>query len=166
MGLEKEKIDVEKFIRDTRISEVDLDKAFFEQASLRAYYGALAAERESFANRLETAFESQEALLSRNIRQSLIEQKIKPTEKMIEEIMRSDSKWVKMKNAVYEAQAQATIAKALVQSLVDRRDMLIQLGADRRDESKGQLRMLEIQKDNAALASVRYKAAQALKNSS
>nr|DAI21503.1 MAG TPA: hypothetical protein [Caudoviricetes sp.] len=35
--------------------------------------------------------------------------------------------------------------KALVMSLVDRRDMLIQLGADRRDESKGQLRMLTAQ---------------------
>lgn len=157
MGLEK-KLDVEKFVRDTRISEVDLDKAFFEQSSLRAYYGALAAEYESFANRLETVVEAKEAVLAREIRAQALAENKKLSEKMVEELVRSDPKWIKMKNAVYEAQAQATIAKAFVQSLIDRRDMLIQLGADRRDESKGQLRMLEIQKDNAKLASIRQKA--------
>lgn len=157
MGLEK-KLDVEKFVRDTRISEVDLDKAFFEQSSLRAYYGALAAEYESFANRLETVVEAKEAVLAREIRAQALNENKKLSEKMVEELVRSDPKWIKMKNAVYEAQAQATIAKAFVQSLIDRRDMLIQLGADRRDESKGQLRMLEIQKDNAKLASIRQKA--------
>lgn len=157
MGLEK-KLDVEKFVRDTRISEVDLDKAFFEQSSLRAYYGALAAEYESFANRLETIVEAKEAVIARQIRAQALNENKKLSEKMVEELVRSDPKWIKMKNAVYEAQAQATIAKAFVQSLIDRRDMLIQLGADRRDESKGQLRMLEIQKDNAKLASIRQKA--------
>ena len=157
MGLEK-KLDVEKFVRDTRISEVDLDKAFFEQSSLRAYYGALAAEYESFANRLETVVEAKEAVIARQIRAQALNENKKLSEKMVEELVRSDPKWIKMKNAVYEAQAQATIAKAFVQSLIDRRDMLIQLGADRRDESKGQLRMLEIQKDNAKLASIRQKA--------
>ena len=157
MGLEK-KLDVEKFVRDTRISEVDLDKAFLEQSSLRAYYGALAAEYESFANRLETVVEAKEAVLAREIRAQALNENKKLSEKMVEELVRSDPKWIKMKNAVYEAQAQATIAKAFVQSLIDRRDMLIQLGADRRDESKGQLRMLEIQKDNAKLASIRQKA--------
>lgn len=157
MGLEN-KLDVEKFVRDTRISEIDLDKAFLEQSSLRAYYGALAAERESFANRLETVVDAKEATLARQIRAKALDEGKKLSEKMVEELVRSDPSWIKMKNAVYEAQAQASIAKAFVQSLVDRRDMLIQLGADRRDESKGQLRMLEIQKDNAKLASIRQRA--------
>ena len=158
MELKRPTIDIEKFVNETRISEVDLDKAFFEQSSLRAYYGAMAANFESYANRLKTAFEAREAMMAKKIRAEAAENKIKLSEKMVEELLRSTPEWVRAKNAVYEAQAQADIAKACVQSLVDRRDMLIQLGADRRDESKGQLRMLEIQKENSRLASIRDKA--------
>ena len=138
--------------------KLTLIKLFLNNLHLRAYYGALAAERESFANRLETVVDAKEATLARQIRAKALDEGKKLSEKMVEELVRSDPSWIKMKNAVYEAQAQASIAKAFVQSLVDRRDMLIQLGADRRDESKGQLRMLEIQKDNAKLASIRQRA--------
>jgi hypothetical protein len=38
---------------------------------------------------------------------------------------------------------------------VDRRDMLIQLGADRRDDNKGQMRLLAVQQEEARLRELR-----------
>ena len=70
---------------------------------------------------------------------------------MLENQVKTDPLWFSGKTKVAEARRNSDILKALVMSLVDRRDMLIQLGADRRDESKGQLRMLTAQNEQARL---------------
>lgn len=148
-------IDIEKFIADTRISELDLQKAFLEQSSLRAYYGHKAAQLEAYASKAKMVFECREANLAKRIRKEFAEQGVKVTEKMVDEAVKTSPEWIKAKNAVFVAQAHADVAKACVSSLIDRRDMLIQLGADRRDETKGQLRMMEIQNDNDRISSIR-----------
>lgn len=138
-------IDVEKFIEDTRVSEIHLDECFQKQSSLRAYYGAMAAQYEAKAQKMKTAFEVLEARLFKKYRDDLAATGQKFTEKQIENLVKVDPKWFAGRTKVAEAQRDSDVMKALVMSLVDRRDMLIQLGADRRDESKGQLRMLTAQ---------------------
>lgn len=140
-------LDVEKFIEDTRVSEIHLDECFQKQSSLRAYYGALAAQYEAQAQKMSTAFEVLEAKLFKKYRDEAAANGVKATEKMLENQVKADPAWFSGKTKVAEARRNSDILKALVMSLVDRRDMLIQLGADRRDESKGQLRMLTAQNE-------------------
>ncbi len=144
-------LDVEKFIEDTRVSEIHLDECFQKQSSLRAYYGALAAQYEAQAQKMSTAFEVLEAKLFKKYRDEAASSGVKATEKMLENQVKTDPLWFSGKTKVAEARRNSDILKALVMSLVDRRDMLIQLGADRRDESKGQLRMLAAQSEQARM---------------
>ena len=72
-----------------------------------------------------------------------------------------DPRWIKGKNTVIEAETIASINKSLVISLADRRDMMIQLGADRREEFKGGVRILAEQNERDSLAA---RAAAAFKN--
>lgn len=150
-----ENLDVEKFINDTRVSEVRLDECFQEQSSLRAYYGAQAASYEAHASKMKSVFEFREAQLFKEYRDKFAEEGTKTTEKMIENAVKLDPRWLKARQMLIDAQCQSDVAKAFVSSLVDRRDMLIQLGADRRDDNKGQMRLLAIQQENERLRELR-----------
>ena len=135
-------VDVDQFREDTRVTEINLDKCMIEQAGLRAYYGATAARAEAQAARVKAKFEVVEATLYDHHRKELAKTGEKTTEKMVENAVKLDPRWIKAKNMVIEAETIASINKGLVESLKDRRDMIIQLGADRRDEYKGAARVL------------------------
>lgn len=154
-------VDVDQFRADTRISEATLDTCMIEQNGLRAYYGAQAAQAEAQADRLKAKFDVVEATLYDEHRKALALAGEKVTEKMVENAVKMDRRWIKAKNMVIEAGTIATINKNLVESLKDRRDMIIQLGADRRDEYKGQARVMADQSDRDALRERALRAAQA-----
>lgn len=135
-------IDVDQFRADTRVSEANLDQCMIEQSGLRAWYGAVAARAEAQAARVKAKFEVVEATLYDHHRKELAKSGEKTTEKMVENAVKLDSRWLKAKNMVIEAETIASINKGLVESIKDRRDMIIQLGADRRDEYKGAARVL------------------------
>lgn len=135
-------VDVDRFRDDTRVTEANLDQCMIEQSGLRAYYGATAARAEAQAARVKAKFEVVEATLYDHHRKELAKMGEKTTEKMVENAVKLDPRWIKAKNMVIEAETIATINKSLVESLKDRRDMIIQLGADRRDEYKGAARVL------------------------
>lgn len=151
-------VDVNAFNRDTKLTEATLDNAMMEQAGLRAYYGSQAAQAEAQHARLKVRFEVLEAKLYDEHRKALAASGEKVTEKMVENAVKLDARWLKAKNTVIEAETIASINKSLVGSLADRRDMMIQLGADRREEFKGAARVLEAQGERENLAS-RAKAA-------
>lgn len=135
-------IDVDQFRTDTRVSEANLDQCMIEQNGLRAWYGAVAARAEAQAARVKAKFEVVEATLYDHHRKELAKGGEKTTEKMVENAVKLDPRWLKAKNMVIEAETIASINKGLVESIKDRRDMIIQLGADRRDEYKGAARVL------------------------
>lgn len=135
-------VDPNQFKVDTRISDVELDHCMMEQNSLRAYYGSQAAYAEAQHARIKLKFEILEAKLYDEHRRILLEDGEKVTEKMVENRVKTDPKWFAGKSKVIDAQSIAEINRALVDSLRDRASMLIQLGADRRDEMKGQARTM------------------------
>jgi hypothetical protein len=135
-------IDVAQFKSETAVSDVNLDKCMMEQNSLRAYYGELAARAEAQASRVKVQVEIKEAELYDKHRKSLAATGEKVTEKAVENAVKLDPVWGAIKNRLIEAETIASINKSLVESLKDRRDMIIQLGADRRDEFKGQARVM------------------------
>lgn len=140
-------VDVDQFRRDTRVTEATLDSAMFEQSGLRAYYGTMAANAEAQAARMKAKFEVVEATLYDHHRKQMAASGEKTTEKMVENAVRLDPRWINAKNLLIESETIASINKCLVESLKDRRDMIIQLGADRRDEYKGAARVLAEQQD-------------------
>lgn len=144
-------VDVDQFREDTRVTEINLDKCMIEQSGLRAYYGAQAARAEAQAARVKAKFEVVEATLYDHHRKELAKTGEKTTEKMVENAVKLDPRWIKAKNMVIEAETIASINKSLVESLKDRRDMIIQLGADRRDEYKGAARVLAEQQERDEL---------------
>ena len=151
-------IDVVQFNKDTKLTEATLDACMIEQSGLRAYYGAQAANAEAQHARLKARFEVLEAKLYDEARKSLAASGEKTTEKMVENAVKLNPRWIAGKNAVIEAETIAAVNKSLVASLGDRRDMMIQLGADRREEYKGAARVLA-EKDAAASLKDRAQAA-------
>lgn len=151
-------LDVNRFIEETRVNETNIDDAFQKQSSLRAYYGAVAAEKDLLAARCKLAIDVTEAKLYKQYRDQAVAEGVKTTEAMLTAQVKGDPSWAEVKRLYIEAQAQADIARSLVASLADRRDMLIQLGADRRDESKGSMRMMAAQAEADRLARIREQA--------
>lgn len=153
-------IDVEKFNDETKVSEVNLDNCMMQQASLRASYGANSARAEAQADRTKIQVEIAEAKLYDKHRKLLLaDPTIKVTEKMVENAVRLDEAYGRIHNRLIEAESIAALNKHIVESLKDRRDMIIQLGADRRDEYKGQARIMAKEDERADLQARALRAA-------
>lgn len=148
-------LDVTQFIKDTRIDPVDLDDAFIKQSSIRAYWGAIAAEAEAKAVRAKMARDSKEALVSKKYRDDAAVTGAKLTEKALDSMVKLDPEYIKACHEFVDADLQANIARSFVASLADRKDMLVQIGADRRDETKGQMRMMQANAFNNAQEAIR-----------
>lgn len=153
-------IDVEQFNKDTRLTDATLDTCMYEQASLRAYYGSQAAHAESQYSRYKAKFDVLEAGLYDHHRKELAASGEKITEKMVENAVKLDSRWLSGKNKVIEAETIASINKGLVMSLADRQSMLIQLGSDRREGLKGATRILADKEERESLSARARLAAQ------
>lgn len=154
-------IDPNEFKKETQVKDYNLDSCFMEQSSLRAHYGAMAARAEAQASQCKVKFEVLEARLYDHHRKILTDAGAKVTEKMVENAVKTDPRWLAGKENVIEAETIASVNKALAISLADRRDMLIQLGADRRDESKGQARLLAAQNERDSMTNRAEDAAKA-----
>lgn len=138
-------VDPELFRDETRVTEATLDDCMIQQSGLRAFYGAQAARAEAQHARVKVRFEVLEAKLYDEHRKALLASGEKATEKAVENLVKIDPRWEAAKNLVIEADTISNVNRALVVSLSDRKDMLVQLGADRRDEFKGQARVLAAQ---------------------
>ena len=134
------KPDVTAFQRETKITDATLDQCMLDQASLMAYHTAQHARAEAQLSRVKQKFNILEAGLYDAYRKHFLKEGEKATEKAIENAVRLDTKWAAAHLLLIEAQTYADMHKGFVASLRDRRDMLIQRGADRREELKGQVR--------------------------
>lgn len=135
-------IDVPQFQEDIHVDEVNMDEAMMTQAGMRAFYGAQAAYAEGQASREKAKFEIFEAKLNEIHRKDLVAKGDKVTEAMVLSAVKADARWIAAKERVIEAETIASINKSLVVAMGDRKDMLVQLGSDRRKDYEGQLRIV------------------------
>lgn len=148
--------DVKAFNRETAVTEATLNNCMIEQSGLRAYHGAQHAYSEAQAAKVKLRYEILEAGLYDAHRKALLDDGEKITEKLVEAAVKQDPQWKKAKMLLIEAETYAAIHKGFVASLQDRRDMLIQRGADRRAELQGQTRTIakeefvQVERDNFA----------------
>lgn len=134
-------VDPNEFKKETAINPHDLDSCFVQQSSLKAYYNTQSAHAEAQASRIKLRFEIIEAKLYDEARRTAAAGGAKVTEKAVENTVKADPRWLAAKERLIDAEMIASVNKGLAASLADRRDMLIQLGANQRDESKGAMRM-------------------------
>lgn len=128
---------------DLEIDPINLNHGFLRQAALFSYYAHLhvAAMRREAKTKL--MLEIEEAKLAKMIRDKLAEDGVKSTEKMIEQEISRSASYIKAANAYNEARADTALAHGAVEAFRHRRDMLVQLGANQREEMKGELRTLD-----------------------
>lgn len=146
-----------EFQVQTKMTDATFDQCIMDQASLMAYHAAQYAQAEAQVSKVKLKFELLEAGLYDTYRTQFLDAGEKVTEKAIENAVRLDKKWAKAKLLLIEAQTYADIHKGFVQSLNDRRFMLMSRGASLRDEMKGQMRVLQ-QADPESSVNVQAKA--------
>lgn len=133
----------QQLIRDTSISPEDLDSAFISQASLFAFY----AEQSRIANKKVDNFKMRidmvEAELDKEIRDEAALTSSKITEKSIEQEIKRSERYQKAVMSYNDAKAMAQLLRDSLDALKQRKDMLIQLGNNQREEFRSKLLMNE-----------------------
>ena len=146
-------LDVDAFKKDIAVSDNNLDTAMMQQAGLFAFHAAESARAEAQHNRVKLRFDVVEAKLYDRHRKALALTVDKVTEKMVENAVKMDPEFLAAKNLVIEADMLSSFNKGAVESLRHRKDMIVQLGADRREEYKGQTRIMAIEQGEEAARS-------------
>lgn len=137
----KQFINPEVLKRDMAFSTSNLSEAFSQQASLFSYYAEKHAQAERQESRIKMTLDMREAQADRRIRKEAKAEGEKFTEPQIAKLVLLDPTVAKLNRDYIDAKQISAICKAAVEGFRHRRDMLIQLGADAREEKKGTLRM-------------------------
>lgn len=146
----KRYIDPDQMKEDVAVNPADLDSAFVEQASLFAYYGEQSARAMAQVDRFKNMLELMEAKVAAKMREQAAKSGEKITEKRLEQEIAQHDKIQAMKKLVAEAKEVDAVAKSTLEALKHRRDMLVQMGADRREDKKGDLRLKAIEEGQRA----------------
>jgi hypothetical protein len=135
-------LNADTFQEDLEIDGHNLNNAFMRQASLFAYYAATHVGAMRKEARAKLLLEIEEAKVAKSIRDKMVAEGTKTTEKQIEQEVSRTPSYIKAVNAYNEAKANTALAASAVEAFRQRRDMLIQLGANQREELKGETRVV------------------------
>lgn len=122
---------------DLSFSPNTIDDAMMTQASLFAHYATQAAKAQLQADRLKSQVELIEALIDKEIRDEAADSGRKITEALVEKTIRLDSRYQDAVSNYNEAKMVATMTKSVTEAFTQRRDMLVQIGKDLREERSG-----------------------------
>lgn len=119
--------------------EQDINVAMMRQPGLFAYYASVAATCERAVHRMETTIEVLSARLERRFRDEAAVSGIKTTESQLKSLVNTDRKIVELKLKLNEAEENLALSKAGAEAFRHRRDMLVQLAFNYREEDKGKM---------------------------
>lgn len=134
-------VDASQLKHDLGYSLNDLSNAMAEQASMFAHYGVEAAKASAQVDTVKLLLENAEAAVYRMERDKAADAGEKVTEALLEKRVIRHPRVISMKKALNEAKQVEAVAKIAVESFRHRKDMLVQHGAQAREELKGELRM-------------------------
>lgn len=120
--------------QDIAINPADLDGEAVRQASLYAYYAEQWRQKEKEANLAKLNLDVYAAALDQKIRDTAAAQGRKLTEAQIDAQVRLNSEWFNRKKAVIELEAEAGQLEAVVRAFVQKKDMLVTLANNQRQE--------------------------------
>lgn len=147
--------------RDLDIDQIDINVSMMRQAGLFAYYASLHARADAAVAKAEQMVDITEATLDKQIRDRAAAAGEKKTEAQIKSLIQTDPIMIRRRQALNEAVMLAAIAKSTAEAFRHRRDMLVQIGFNLREEIKGGVQIGEKQTRDAA--SVRAARAEALR---
>lgn len=122
-------------IRDVvKISDIKLSEEFMHQPSVYAWFAALCEIAGSEAESKKFMLSVLKANTEKKVRREYAASGTKTTESAIAAEVQTDDAFIASSIALIEAERQYSILRALVRSLDQRKDMLIQLGVMKRQE--------------------------------
>lgn len=160
----KDFIDANQLRKDMAFSDVDLDSAFMNQASLFAHYGSLHADAAYQVDAFKMALETTESSVYKILRDDFAKRAEKPTEAFLEKLVASHERVKAMKMAYNKAKRVEAICKSAVDSFRHRRDMLIQAGFAARVERQGEMRLMEKSLSDQRVASLQKEVLNTMKS--
>lgn len=131
------KVDAADLEKDLAISQASMNDSMANQASLYAKWARIGSNASRLRDRAKLQIELVEARLDAEIRQDAADAGRKITEKTIESQVKATDEWQAAMNNWINAKANAAMADDAREALKQKRDMLIQIGADLRQEYKG-----------------------------
>ena len=117
-----------------KINEADLMNEFINQPSTYAWFAALSEISSAEVELKKFNLSVLEANLDKKKREELSVNDKKVTESMVKSAIQSDAKFIALNEELLELQRQYGILRAIVGSLHQRKDMLIQIGSMKRQE--------------------------------
>lgn len=136
-------IDIDRLKADLDFTETNISLAMTRQASLFAHYSTLAHQAQFQADRADQQVDLIEAQLDQKYRDAFVTAGQKITENMIKAAIIKDEKYQKAMLRKNESKAIAEMVKSAADSFRHRRDMLIQVGADLRQQAQGNVHTKE-----------------------
>lgn len=130
-------LDIDKLDSDLNFTTTNISIAMTRQAALFAHYSNLAAQATYQADRAKQQVKLVEAELDQTFRDSMTTAGQKFTEKVIEAMITKDGSYQAAQTRAHEAKAIASMVESAADSFRHRKDMLIQVGADLRQEKQG-----------------------------
>lgn len=124
---------------DLFVNRSDLNNEFVKHPERFAFYATCYELANVKVQQHEVALKRLYALIDHEKRSELMNSGIKVTEKMIENSVVTDDRYVAFQEETIEAQKQAALLKVAMIAMTQRKDMLIQLGSAFRAEMQADL---------------------------
>lgn len=132
-------IDPVKFKDDISVNMANLDDAFVTQAALFAHYAMQAAKAAEQVDNVKMLLDVKKAELYNEHREILFKSGAKVTEAMIDAAVITDKRYQRVWKAHNEAKGILEMVKASAEAFRQRRDMIVQIGTNAREERKGEV---------------------------
>lgn len=132
-------ISQEQLKSDLSFSPNTLDDAMMTQPGLFAHYATQSAKAQLQCDRMKSQLELVEAMLDKEIRDQANENSQKITEALVEKTIKRDPRYQEAVSNYNEAKMVASLTRSVTDAFVQRRDMLVQIGKDLREERAGSL---------------------------
>lgn len=143
-------IDEKQYTSDASIDANNLSEEFANQASTFGHYGAMVAAALKQQGAKELMLEIVRAKLDKAVRDAAADEGKKITEVAIENEIIRNTEYVNAKKELIEAKSIYKMLDLFVEGMRQRKDMLVQMGADAREEMKGDFKMKSLSPNDVA----------------
>jgi hypothetical protein len=143
-------IDPARLKRDVAFSPHNIDDAMMTHASKFVHYAVQSSMARGQFERMKAAFEILESKLDGEHRTVLKEENPKTTEAQIRAAVVADARWKAANARLIETRTVYELAQDAKEAFTMRRDTLLQVAKNVREERGGEMRLKEIQEDHKA----------------
>lgn len=137
----KDFIEPQRAVQDLKVNEHNLDLSMMTHAGQFAYYASLAAKAQFQMDQLEQLRDIVAARLDKKIRDAAVVEGRKVTEAQVKAEIALEPDTIAINTAVNKAKMVAAVCKSHAEAFRQRKDMLVSMAINNREEKKGELRV-------------------------